>query len=224
MVEIPQVGRLAQRFRRVTAEELAPVHPRLIVANVLAALLPEQAASRARTALLRLAGFRIGRGALLFGRCTITGVGPIRDRLHIGADALINAGCRFELNDHITIGERVSIGHDVMLLTMTHRIGGVERRAGANVTAPISIGEGTWIGSRSVILPGVTIGAGAVVAAGSVVAKDVPAHCLVSGVPAVVAVKRLPGAPRAKAGGSTTGATPADLTVASVDVAPGTGG
>jgi maltose O-acetyltransferase len=54
------------------------------------------------------------------------------------------------------------------------------------VSAPITIGDGAWLGARSTILPGVTIGAGAVVAAGSVVIGDVAPDVVVAGVPAVV--------------------------------------
>jgi maltose O-acetyltransferase len=76
------------------------------------------------------------------------------------------------------------LGHEVMLMTSSHEIGSDEHRAGPLYTAPITIKDGVWIGSRSVVLPGVTVGAGSVVAAGAIVTKDVPPHTLVGGVPA----------------------------------------
>ena len=54
------------------------------------------------------------------------------------------------------------------------------------MTAPIVIGDHVWIGMNVIVLKGVTIGEGSIVAAGSVVNKDVPPHCLVAGVPAKV--------------------------------------
>lgn len=117
----------------------------------------------------------------------------MRDRLTIGPDTFVNVGCFIELNDRVEIGRAVSIGHEVMFLTSTHKLGGSSRRAAGQTFGPITVGDGAWIGARSTILPGVTIGAGAVVAAGSVVNKDVAPNALVSGVPAEVTVKRLPG-------------------------------
>lgn len=58
------------------------------------------------------------------------------------------------------------------------------RRAGPSTQEPITVQEGTWIGARSTILPGVTIGAGVIVAAGSVVTRDCDPHSLYAGVPA----------------------------------------
>jgi maltose O-acetyltransferase len=78
-----------------------------------------------------------------------------------------------------------------MFLTLSHQIGGRDYRAGATTTRTITVESGVWIGARSVILPGVTLGAGSVVAAGSIVNKDVDADTLVAGVPARV-VRTLP--------------------------------
>lgn len=111
----------------------------------------------------------------------------------MGAGTVANRGCTIELNDRVDIGRDVAIGHDVLILTATHRIGRSTRRAGRLVTAPVMIGDGVWIGARAVVLPGVSVGKGAVVAAGSVVVEDVPADALVSGTPATVTVRRLPG-------------------------------
>ena len=71
-------------------------------------------------------------------------------------------------------------------MTNTHKLGTAEQRATDLIAHPIAIGDGAWLGARCTVLPGVTVGAGAVVAAGSVVTKDVPPNALAAGVPAVV--------------------------------------
>jgi maltose O-acetyltransferase len=73
-----------------------------------------------------------------------------------------------------------------MLLTSSHHIGNQIHRAGPLTTAPVIIENGTWIGARSVVLPGVTVGAGSVVASGAIVTRNVPPNTLVGGVPARV--------------------------------------
>ena len=123
----------------------------------------------------------------------IYGGDHLLDKLSIGRDTVVNIGCVFELNDRVTVGERVSIGHEVYFLTTSHHMGGRRRRAGRLVVAPITVGDGAWIGARATVLPGVTIGAGSVVSAGSVVQQDVVPNSLVGGVPARVIVPRLPG-------------------------------
>jgi acetyltransferase-like isoleucine patch superfamily enzyme len=80
----------------------------------------------------------------------------------------------------------VAVGPGVYFITGTHRIGSHTQRAGPVIAAPIRVGDGVWIGARAILLPGVTVGAGAIVAAGAVVTRDVPADTLVAGVPAQV--------------------------------------
>jgi acetyltransferase-like isoleucine patch superfamily enzyme len=79
-----------------------------------------------------------------------------------------------------------------MILTSSHELGPTMQRAGPLFRRPVRIGQGAWVGARSVVLPGVSIGDGAVVAAGSMVTKDVPPNVLVGGVPASVR-RSLPG-------------------------------
>jgi maltose O-acetyltransferase len=172
------------RIRRVVREELGPLQPRLLLAGMASRLIPHYVASRLRTAILRLAGLQIGSGTLIWGTPQISGPGQVARRLTIGAAVVINIGCFFDLNDTIAIGDHVAIGHEVLFLTASHAIGGSFHRAAALRTAPVRVERGAWIGARSLILPGVTVGAGSIVAAGSVVAKDVPPDTLVGGVPA----------------------------------------
>ena len=113
-------------------------------------------------------------------------------RLHIGESCWFNDGCHLDLSSTIHIGNRVSFGHQVLLMTSTHEIGSFTRRAGALVTSPIHIGDGAWLGTRSTIFPGITIGDGAVVAAGAIVIKDVLPNTVVGGVPAKI-IRSLPG-------------------------------
>lgn len=107
----------------------------------------------------------------------------------IGKDVFINSGCHFQDQGGIEIGDGTLIGHNVVLATINHDLNPAMNRK--NHYAPIKIGSHVWIGSNAVILPGVTIGDWAVVAAGAVVRKDVPPRTIVGGVPAKV-LKTIP--------------------------------
>jgi maltose O-acetyltransferase len=186
----PVVGKTIAKLQRVAGEELDGVHPRLLVARMLAAPLPRYAGSRLRTRLLRLAGFRIGHGTVMWDMPIITGSGDLYHRLTIGELCRINIGCVFELGEQIMVGDYVGFGHQVMVLTTTHEIGPAYRRSMGRRKLPVTIGNGCWIGARVTILPGVTIGSGSIIAAGAVVNRDVPPNTLSAGVPAKV-VKEL---------------------------------
>jgi acetyltransferase-like isoleucine patch superfamily enzyme len=120
----------------------------------------------------------------MWGMPVLTGGTGLEHRLHVGQDCWFNAGCRLDLSDTITIGDRAALGHEVLIMTSSHELGDQARRAGPLYTRPVSIGAGAWLGARCMILPGVTIGEGAVVAAGALVNRDVPPNTLVGGVPA----------------------------------------
>lgn len=100
----------------------------------------------------------------------------------VGKRVFINSGCRFQDQGGITIGDDVLIGHNVVLVTLNHDLS-PERRQDID-PSPITIGNNVWIGASATVLPGVTIGENAVIAAGAVVTKDVPANAVVGGVPA----------------------------------------
>ncbi len=104
--------------------------------------------------------------------------------IHIGKQVFINMGCKFQDQGGIYIGDGALIGHNVVLATLNHAKSPNDR--GTMIPAPIHIGKHVWIGSNSTILPGVTIGDGAIVAAGAVVSKDVPENAIVGGVPATI--------------------------------------
>ena len=103
--------------------------------------------------------------------------------IHIGKNVFINMGCKFQDQGGIYIGDGALIGHNVVLATLNHAMS-PEGRA-SMIPAPIRIGKRVWIGANATVLPGVTIGDGAIVAAGAVVTKDVPENIVVAGVPAV---------------------------------------
>lgn len=182
------------RLWTVIREELAGLHLRLLLARLVLWPLPLHVGSRVRVYILRLAGFDIGPGTLMWGTPTITGDRGLVRRLHIGAHCWLNAGVWFNAGAEIIIGDRVAIGQQAMILTQTHDLDSAARRAGALRAAPVRIGAGAWLGARCLLLPGVTVGEGAVVAAGAVVAHDVAPHTMVGGVPARVLRELSPGA------------------------------
>jgi maltose O-acetyltransferase len=112
---------------------------------------------------------------------TFVGEGRALCLLTIGEQCGFNQGCFFELEERITIGDHVAVGHDVMFLTRTAEVGRSGQRRGGVRRAPIMIDNGVWLGARSTVMPGVTIGAGAVIGASVVVTADVPPNTLVMG-------------------------------------------
>lgn len=105
----------------------------------------------------------------------------------IGKDVFINSGCHFQDQGGINIGDGTLIGHNVVLATINHDLDPRNNRK--NNYAPIKVGAHVWIGSNATVLPGVTIGDWAVVAAGAVVTQDVQPLTVVGGVPAKVLKK-----------------------------------
>ncbi|MFC4810056.1 acyltransferase [Paenibacillus sp. GCM10023250] len=104
--------------------------------------------------------------------------------LEIGDRTFINAGVGIASRNRVTIGRDVKIGPRTSILdSMYHQL---DANDSAGASKPIVIGDNVWIGTRCTILPGVTIGENAVVAAGSLVNKDVPKNALVAGTPARV--------------------------------------
>lgn len=107
----------------------------------------------------------------------------------IGKNVFINFGCCFQDQGGIRIGDGVLIGHQVVIATLDHSLNPSERSD--MLPAPVVIGDNVWIGSHSTILGGVTVGKNGVIAAGSVVVKDVPENAVVGGVPAKT-IKNIP--------------------------------
>jgi maltose O-acetyltransferase len=105
-------------------------------------------------------------------------------QIHIGARTFVNFGLVALDVASIRIGDDVQFGPRVQLLTPTHPLEPEPRRAKWEAAEPIAIGDNVWLGGGVIVCPGVTIGADAVVGAGSVVLEDIPAGVLAVGAPA----------------------------------------
>lgn len=176
---------LLQRYIAARDANAESFYPRALLASALARLAPYDMMNRRRAALYRSLAFKgIGRDVLILGALRIFGRGDIYSYLTIGAGSAIATPCTLTLYAPLTIGRRVHFGPDVMVLTGTHDIGAAEERCGDYRFEPVTIGDGTWIGARVIIQPGVTIGSGCVIAAGAVVTRDMPDNMLVVGNPA----------------------------------------
>ncbi|MGM9756287.1 MAG: sugar O-acetyltransferase [Parabacteroides sp.] len=108
--------------------------------------------------------------------------------ISVGEGVFINACCHFQDHGGVTLGDGCQIGHNVVFATLNHEL--LPERRNVTHPAPIVLGKKVWVGSNATILQGVTIGDNAIVAAGAVVTKDVPANTIVGGVPARV-IKRI---------------------------------
>lgn len=104
----------------------------------------------------------------------------------VGSGSFANYGLTALDVAPITIGADVQIGPNVQLLTPTHPLDPVRRRAKIEGAAPIVIGDNVWIGGGAIVLAGVTVGANSVIGAGAVVTKDVPPDVVAVGTPARV--------------------------------------
>ncbi len=108
-------------------------------------------------------------------------------------------GIRARLDDPVTIGNDVMMGPDVLIFTQGHRFSDLSRpmiEQGGSKRRAVVIGNDVWIGERVIILPGVTIGDGAIIGAGAVVRESIPPLAIAIGNPAVVVDTRRPAAER----------------------------
>ena len=132
----------------------------------------------------RVLGARLDPSATVHLGCYVWFLGPgqiARDGLEIGANTRINRDCCLDARARITIGANVSISPQVAILTGQHDVRSPDFTF---VTAPVRIDDNVFVGTRATIMPGVSIGRGAVVAAGAVVTRDVAPYTIVGGVPA----------------------------------------
>ena len=125
----------------------------------------------------RVMGFDVGAHSNIFMHCEFDSTRGFR----IGEQSVINSKCRLDTRGGITIGNKVSLSQEVIILTAYHKVGTDDF---ASSHKAVVIEDYVWVGTRAMILPGVTIGEGAIVAAGAVVTKDVAPYTMVAGVPA----------------------------------------
>lgn len=104
----------------------------------------------------------------------------------LGENVFMNYDCIMLDGGYIRIGKHTLIGPHCQFYTPQHPMDYVERREEKETAYPIAIGEDCWLGGNVVVCPGVTIGNRCIIAAGSVVTKDIPDDSLAAGVPAVV--------------------------------------
>lgn len=136
-----------------------------------------------RHAIYRVMGMRLAPTAIVHRGL------EVRDprQVEIGEDSVVGFDAILDARRGITIGRHVNISSQVAIWTMQHDH---REPTFAAMSAPVLISDWAWLSFRSTVLPGVTIGEGAVVAAGAVVTHDVPPFAIVGGVPAKVIGER----------------------------------
>jgi carbonic anhydrase/acetyltransferase-like protein (isoleucine patch superfamily) len=139
--------------------------------------------------------------------------------LVIGDRCVIGMRSGIVAHESVTIGDDVWFGQEVYVTDANHGYTDPDTPIGNQLGphAPVSIGDGSWIGHGSVLLPGTRIGRNVVVAAGSVVRGEVPDHCVIGGVPAKVIRRLVPGEGWIRPEGPPD-ARPASRTIAPADV------
>ena len=105
---------------------------------------------------------------------------------YIGDHVFMNVFCAILDCNEVRIGDHVMIGPAVQIYTAAHHLQAEPRNRGMEVAKPIVIEDNVWIGGGAILLPGMSIGRNAVVGAGAVVTRDVPANTVVAGNPARV--------------------------------------
>lgn len=136
-----------------------------------------------RKFIYKLAGLKIGKGSKIHVFCRFFEPRNIE----IGEDTIIGEFCFLDGRAKLKIGNHVDVASQVLIYNSEHDINHPKFEASEK---PVEIGEYVFIGPRAIILPGVKIGKGAVVAAGAVVTKEVPARKIIAGVPAEVIGER----------------------------------
>lgn len=115
---------------------------------------------------------------------------PVYSELEVGDDSWIGKNFSLEGNGKVIIGNYCDLGPGVTCVTGTHKIGKKDRRAGEGYNGTVRIGDGTWIGTKSILLVNNTVGEGCVVGAASIITKDIEANGVYAGCPAKL-IRRL---------------------------------
>ena len=136
-----------------------------------------------RRKLIGLSGVKLGASVVIQGPLVVMPPRATRT-IAIGARSFIGRGTRMGGVAGVTIGKFCQIASEVTFETATHELDYRPGHARPSIQKPIHVGDHVWIGTRAIIMPGITIGDGAVVGAGALVTKDVAPNTVVVGIPA----------------------------------------
>ncbi len=117
---------------------------------------------------------------------------PYGVNIHLGDEVFMNYGCVILDCARVEIGAKTLLGPAVQIYTAIHPLDPKQRADFLETAKPVTLGRNVWVGGGAILLPGVSIGDNAVIGAGSVVTRDVPADCLALGNPAKVVKQILP--------------------------------
>lgn len=155
------------------------VNQRLQVKDLLSHLNRSRSPAEQREILQRLLG-GIGRDTIIEPpfHCSYG------SNIYLGDLVYLNVSCTIIDCGEVRIGHHVMIGPNVQLYTAAHHLQAESRTQGWEIAKPITIEDNVWLGGGVIVLPGVTVGRNAVVGAGAVVTRDVPANMVAAGNPA----------------------------------------
>jgi acetyltransferase-like isoleucine patch superfamily enzyme len=175
-----RLGQYARMFER-------SFHLRYLLANAVCGVLPDFFSGVVRARVYRWAGFSVGDDAFIMGNLRLRGATPaFYDNLVMGEAITVADDVTINLDAKVTLGRNVALAPGVVIYTGTHRIGPGSRRLGKVDALPVTIEDGAWIRVGAIIVPGITVGRGSIVAAGAIVLHDVPPNTYVEGNPAKV--------------------------------------
>lgn len=171
-------------------------HLKFKLVNLLFGVLPLFVSGGIRSRLYHWAGFKlIEPGVFIAGNLKLVADPKETNfyrNLSIGAGSVIGYNVMIDLDAEVRLGKNVSLGPSVRIFTASHDMGPATKRCITKLIGkPVTIEDGCWIGLGAIILPGVTIGHGSIIAAGTVVTRTVPPDSLVEGDPARI-VQKLP--------------------------------
>lgn len=169
-----RLKRIAFRLLQVFGPQGRIIESFKMLVTSFAGHLPSQ---RSRVAIYRSLGLRVDTTTVIYGALGLRAC----ERIWIGANSSVGDGCVLDGRGGLYIGRSVNLSTGVFVWTADHD---PQSRTFAGRLKPVVIEDLAWISCRAVILPGVTIGQGSVVAAGAVVVSDVEAYTIVGGIPA----------------------------------------
>ena len=175
-IEGSQMNFVTRSLKKIS--KVVALFQEIIIINEIVQLIPSHSV---RLAFYRKMGMSVGKGSRIYRKCYL----QKPDNIIIGENCIIGFFCNLDGRGKLRIGNNVNISSYTILVTGSHDFETFKAEY-----KPITINDNVWICTRSTILQGVTIGEGAIVAAGSVVTKNVPPYVIVAGSPAKPVGKR----------------------------------